>query len=148
MNLVTYRAFTAPELPEFEDMVLALYAEDPSGEAITRDKVRRTAAELLARPDKGRIVLFVAGEQTIGYAIVIPYWSNEYGGDIATIDEVYVRPPWRGRGIGSDFIEHVATEWRVVALRLEVTPRNERAMALYRRCGFEPDSNRHLFRKL
>lgn len=148
MRLVTYRPFTEPELPELEEMVLALYAEDPSGEAITRDKVRRTAAELLARPDKGRIVLLDVGGQTIGYAIVIPFWSNEYGGDIATIDEIYVRPPWRGSGIGSDFLEHVAAHWGVVALRLEVTPRNERARALYLRCGFEPDVNRHLFRKL
>lgn len=149
MDPVTYRPFTTPSLPELEDMVLALYAEDPSGEPITREKVRRTAAELLARPDKGRIVLFDLGGETIGYAIVIHYWSNEYGGDIATLDEIYVRPPWRGRGVGSAFIEHVAATWDgVVALQLEVTPRNGRALALYRRSGFEPDANQHLFRKL
>lgn len=131
-------------------MVLALYAEDRYGAPMTREKIAGTVRELTRRPVKGRIVTFCAGQAIVGYAIVIHYWSNEYGGDIATLDELYVKPAWRNRGIGAAFLEYVARpgEHNVVALQLEVTPTNERALQYYLRHGFAPDANRHLFRKL
>jgi GNAT superfamily N-acetyltransferase len=94
--------------------------------------------------------VFSLNDAIIGYAIVIYYWSNEYGGNIASIDEFYVKPPWRGKGIGTAFLEYltkVKTD-HLKGLQVEVTPRNEKAFTYYSRQGFKPAKNRHLFKKL
>lgn len=131
-------------------MILALYAEDAEGEPISREKIQLTAQELTRRPHKGRIVVFDVADTAVGYALVIYLWSNEYGGDLAVIDELYVKPSWRGRGIGTAFLSSLATavDAPVMGLKLEVTPANERARDYFLRQGFEPTANRHLFRKL
>jgi ribosomal protein S18 acetylase RimI-like enzyme len=145
-----FRPFTETDLPELKAMILELYAEDAQGEPMSEHKIRCTVRELLRHPQKGRVIIFCVAEAAVGYAIVIYSWSNEYGGHIATIDELYVRPPWRGQGIGSDFLGHIAASGddSVKGLRLEVTPANERALDYYLRQGFGPVANLHLFKKL
>jgi ribosomal protein S18 acetylase RimI-like enzyme len=145
-----FRTFQNQDLPELEEMIFALYREDVYGERMCRQKVERTVQELLLYPEKGTITMFCVNEVVVGYAIVIYYWSNEYGGNIASIDEYYVKPFWRRKGVGASFLEYVskAKAGDVKGLQLEVTPVNERAFDYYSRHGFEPTKNRHLFKKL
>jgi GNAT superfamily N-acetyltransferase len=145
-----FRGFRDRDLPELEQMIFALYQEGVYGETMSRQKIRRTVQELLKYPEKGAIIVFSLNDAIIGYAIVIYYWSNEYGGNIASIDEFYVKPPWRGKGIGTAFLEYltkVKTD-HLKGLQVEVTPRNEKAFTYYSRQGFKPAKNRHLFKKL
>lgn len=133
-----------------EAMVLALYREDAPGRRMTRAKIARTVAELARRPHKGRIVVFRGTGGPAGYAIVIFAWSNELGGDVLVIDELYVEPGSRGRGIASRFLRHLAAGGLgpAAGLQLEVTPGNARAAAWYRRLGFRPLANTTLVRPL
>jgi GNAT superfamily N-acetyltransferase len=147
------RACSDEDLPELEAMVLALYGEDPPGEEMSRAKVQRTARELALHPDKGSVSVLCVGGAIVGYALVIHYWSNEYGGDIASIDELYVKPVWRDRGIGAALLEHLAagaarTAGTLRGLQVEVTPANTKALAFYSRHGFAPAANWRLFKKL
>jgi len=145
-----FMAFRDEDLPELEQMILALYHEDPPGEEITHHKIQRTVQELASHPDKGAITIVRVGDVVVGYAIVIYYWSNEYGGDIACIDELYVKPPWRDKGIGVSCLEHIASAKAgdLKGLQVEITPANTKALAYYSRQGFTPKANRHLFRRL
>lgn len=141
---------TDSDVPDLEAMVMALYREDPTGQKMTPRKIGRTVAELCSRPERGRITIMRVGDTVVGYALVIYFWSNEYGGNVAHVDELYVRPRWRGRGIGAACIEHAAGTGgkKLKGMRLEVTPANERAFAFYSRHGFKPAKNRHMFRRL
>jgi ribosomal protein S18 acetylase RimI-like enzyme len=143
-----FRSLRDDDLPELERMILALYQEDPPGQTMSLEKIRRTVQELSAHPEKGDIALALAGDLVVGYAIVIRYWSNEYGGDIACIDELYVKPDWRGLGIGASCLDHIAGSGDYRALLLETTPANRRAREFYIRKGFGPMSNRRLFKRL
>lgn len=145
-----FRQLTESDLPELEAMILALYAEDAYGEPMSSEKIRRTVQELVCHPQKGQIIIFSIAEAVVGYAIIIYFWSNEYGGNIATLDEFYVKPLWRGQGIGTAFLSYIAAmgDASVKGLQLEVTPTNERALAYYMRQGFRPVANRHLFKQL
>ena len=40
-------------------------------------------------------MLFLEQHDIRGYAIVIPFWSNEVGGNVLFIDELFVKPPAR-----------------------------------------------------
>ncbi len=61
------------------------------------------------------------------------------------LDEMYVAPPARGRGRGTELLAHLAMGahgWRdIVALELEVSAANEGARALYERHGFQTVRN-------
>lgn len=145
-----FRSVQPQDQPDLIGMVLALYQEDQYGAPMTREKILRTLQELSAHPDKGSIFVFDENGITAGYAVVVHYWSNEYGGNIVVIDEMYVLPTWRNHGLASAFMEFIANDntLKPVGLMLEVVPTNLKAMDFYRHRGFEPDTNRHFFRLL
>jgi ribosomal protein S18 acetylase RimI-like enzyme len=121
-------------------MCLALNQEDP-GESVSAGQIRATLAVLRAEATRGRAVVVEADGAVVGYALLVSFWSNEYGGEICAVDELYVAPAHRNRGLGTSLFDAAASDrslWpRVpVALELEVTPDNARARALYERLGF------------
>lgn len=127
-------------------LVMRLYAEDPAGEPVTEAQTRATLARLRAEPLRGRAVVLEINGHASGYALLISFWSNELGGEICEIDELYVAADARGRGWGTGLVQRLPidrTLWpeRPTAISLEVTPLNARARALYTRLGFQPLKN-------
>jgi len=124
-------------------MCLALYAEDPGTVPIDRARIERTLHALRAEPSRGRAVVLDLGDGPPGgYALLVPFWSNELGGEVCEVDELFVRPDLRSRGHGSALFDAIdrALVWpaRPVAIALGVTPGNARARRLYERLGFPP----------
>ena len=76
-----------------------------------------------------------------GYALVSKTFSHEAGGTVWWLEELYILPEYRGKGLGRsyfDFIEKAAAENGVRRLRLEVEPDNTRAAKLYSNLGYKP----------
>lgn len=99
-------------------------------------------------PRYGRVFMASAGEP-VGYGILAFGFSLEYGGVDAFVDELYVRPDHRVRGIGSALIDAMEAACRgagVTALHLEVEHDNPGGRRLYRRRGCV-DHERHLMTK-
>jgi ribosomal protein S18 acetylase RimI-like enzyme len=80
------------------------------------------------------------GQQILGYALLMAYWSNEFGGEACAIDELYVGHDYRSRGHGAALVQDVerGDVWPTpfAAIALGVTPGNTRARQLYERLGF------------
>lgn len=78
------------------------------------------------------------GGRAAGYSLLQPVYSNEMDGIVLWIDELYVRPECRGRGLARELLRNVCSAYhgKVSALRLEVTHTNRRAVSLYRSEGF------------
>jgi ribosomal protein S18 acetylase RimI-like enzyme len=133
------------------ELCLALYAEDPGTRAVDPAGMQETIRTLRAEPARGRLVVLDDGAGVAGYALLISYWSNELGGEVCHIDELYVATPARGRGHASELVRSLAGDggpWGSVpvALQLEVTPANAGARSLYERLGFAPMRNANLRR--
>jgi ribosomal protein S18 acetylase RimI-like enzyme len=83
---------------------------------------------------------FVAEEDgTVAASLQVSLtWSNEAGGLVVWLEELYVRPERRGRGLGTALIRRALAEYggKAARFRLEAEPSNEGAMRLYRRLGF------------
>jgi GNAT superfamily N-acetyltransferase len=124
-------------------MCMALNAEDPGPAPVLPQQVRRTLAKLRQEPARGRAVVCNIGGCAVGYALLISFWSNELGGEVCTIDELFLLREHRGHGLATALLEGLAGGDQLLwpagaaALALEVSPRNERARALYERLGFE-----------
>ena len=84
-----------------------------------------------------RSIIEVDGEAA-GYAILSRSFSPESGSPICWIEELYIRPAFRGYGLGTKFLSSVREEFPSARLRLEVEPENTGAVALYKRLGFTP----------
>ncbi len=72
-----------------------------------------------------------------GYGMVAKSFSTEFGKPCIWIEDLYIRDPFRGQGIGKVFLDFIADKYPDCLLRLEVEEENERAMKLYKKCGFE-----------
>ena len=147
---VNFRALQQNDLAEVEQMIFQLYEEDPEGDPITSEKIAKTVRELSDHPEKGRFIVFAKATEIAGYAIVIYFWSNELGGNVLYIDELFVKKAWRNCGIATRFFDAISSneQGAVKALQLEVTPSNEQAMSYYKRLGFGSSKNSHLLKSL
>lgn len=84
-----------------------------------------------------------------GYGMVTRSYSTERGGICIWIEDIYIKPAYRGKGIGSAFLRFVKeTNPGAVRLRLEAEPENERAMAVYKKAGFTVLGYTQLVREL
>ena len=81
--------------------------------------------------------VFCEGEELLGYGMAAKSFSTEFGKKCIWIEDLYVVPQYRGRGIGSAFLEFMTRRYPDSILRLEVEEENERAIAVYRNSGFE-----------
>jgi ribosomal protein S18 acetylase RimI-like enzyme len=143
---IEFRPLRRTDHLELRKMIHELYIEDPSANPITDKKISRTITALSDNPNRGKIIVFAERNTIIGYSILIFYWSNEYGGNVLHIDELYVKPKYRGRGVATKFFRRLWSEHSAVAFQLEVTRSNKRALGYYRRLGFKNTRNLHLIR--
>lgn len=119
-------------------MMHALYEEDRGDFEVDPSRFASGVEHLITHPSIGQIVLFCAGRAVRGYALLVPYWSNEFGGTLLFVYELFVVPEFRNRGIGRSFFSFLERErpFRPVALGLAVNPGNSRARRLYESIGF------------
>jgi ribosomal protein S18 acetylase RimI-like enzyme len=102
--------------------------------------------ELMSDERLGRVILIEEADALVGYMILTFGYSLEFGGRDALIDEFYVRPEARGKGIGCHAITHVTELCRqrgITKIHLEADYFNERVHEFYKRLGFR-DHERHL----
>ncbi len=144
--MTTFRTATAADLPVLIELVTALYTEDPSPLHPTPEHTRRTFEAFEQYPEKGKFLLIEQDGVSAGYALLVYFWSNEYGGHKVFVDELFIRPEWRGKGLATSFFTYLQQEWAdfAVAFELEVTPQNAEARRLYERLGFVQAKNANL----
>lgn len=78
-------------------------------------------------------------EKPAGYGLLAFTYSNEAGGLVLWLEELYIRPAFRGKGLGARYFSylHQMYDGQVARMRLEVEPENEGARRLYRRMGLQ-----------
>ena len=74
-----------------------------------------------------------------GYALTSYTFSQEAGGKVVWLEEIYIRPEFRCHGLGKEFFAYVDEYIRpqVQRIRLEIEPDNVRAKKLYLQMGYE-----------
>ncbi|GGL65905.1 GNAT family N-acetyltransferase [Wenxinia marina] len=96
-------------------------------------------APLLQGSPYGMVYLLGPRSAPIGYVVVTLGWGIELGGMEAWIDEIWIRPSVRGRGIATEVLQALSTRLAaadVKAIHLEADRDAPEAHRLYRRAGF------------
>ncbi|MDC6363818.1 MULTISPECIES: GNAT family N-acetyltransferase [Flavobacteriaceae] len=135
---ISFRPCSVSDFATVTDLIIKLYNEDPGLIQMTKEKALGTLELLSKKADLGSVLVIEVKGETIGYCMLINYWSNEYGGNILHIDELFIKEEYRSKGIGSQLIYRLAKSKfaDAVGLQLEVTPDNARAKKLYEKLGF------------
>jgi ribosomal protein S18 acetylase RimI-like enzyme len=128
--------------PEDLDKLMTLVAAFHAEDGIDSDADSRQAgiAPLLTGSPYGAVYLIGPTRAPVGYVVVTFGWSVEFGGLDAFIDEFYIRPGVRGRGMGTDVLTalpNALAQAGVKAVHLEVDRGNDTAQRLYMRAGFD-----------
>jgi ribosomal protein S18 acetylase RimI-like enzyme len=133
---------------EILDLMERFYSEEQY--PFHREKARNALEPFLADPSLGRAWLLRDGGAAVGYFVLTLGWSLEYGGRDAFVDELFVLPSHRGRGLGRralQAMDEACRELGVRACHLEVEKDNVPAEELYRQRGFEDHDRRLMTRR-
>jgi GNAT superfamily N-acetyltransferase len=125
------------------------------GERVFRFDAARNQARLEGALESGRCVVFVARShhgagEPLGFLALCEGFALYAEGCFGIITELYVRPPHRGRGLGSALLAAAREHGRHQGWsRLEVTtpplPAFDRTLAFYEQEGFALSGGRKLF---
>jgi [ribosomal protein S18]-alanine N-acetyltransferase len=99
-----------------------------------KDLLRRV--ESMSQRGRGYGVVALRNDQIVGYG-QLTVWPRT-----AEISDLIVAPDYRGQGIGSAIIQSLIEKvnlWHMPQVEIGVALSNPRALALYRRLGFEQD---------
>jgi ribosomal protein S18 acetylase RimI-like enzyme len=126
------------DLDTFLTMARDFYASNATAHPVDSKNFEATFAAAIKGSPFVRLLMIEDAEKTIGYALLSFTHSNEAGGIIVWIEELYIRPTHRGMGYGGDVFQFVEQAYpSAKRFRLEVRSDNERAMALYARLGYK-----------
>ena len=135
---MTFRKIEQRDVADYVKMATDFYSSPAVLHSIPRSHVEHTAKTVLAGNPMAEIYVFEEAGVLLGYGLLALTFSQEAGGTVCWLEEIYVAPTARGRGIGGAFISFVKKTVPAARYRLEVEPDNLRVKALYRRHGFSP----------
>lgn len=81
--------------------------------------------------------VFTDGKAVIGYSMIAKSFSTEFGKPCVWIEDIYLTPQYRGKGIASQFFAFIEKNNPKAIFRLEVEEENEYAVRAYRKNGFD-----------
>lgn len=137
--MLEIKTITPADREDYICMAGEFYSTDAVLFPLPQEHFEHGFDELMRSDEYMTCHIFVSDGMCAGYALISKTYSQEAGGMVWWIEELYVRPAFRGQGIGSQYLRHLLDTRppEVKRFRLEVERENEGAVALYERMGFE-----------
>jgi GNAT superfamily N-acetyltransferase len=126
---------------EIEEMLPLIRAYCEFYETEPNDEGLRSMFEtLISEPSQGAVFIARADGKAVGFATLDWKWSSLKAARIGYLEDLFVDPETRGRGIADALIEVCAERCRELgmpALEWLTAPDNHRAQKVYNRTGAE-----------
>jgi GNAT superfamily N-acetyltransferase len=138
------------DLPQLVELLGILFAEEAEF-VPDPQKQSRALRLILEDPASGWTCVAREGARVVGMVSVLRTVSTAEGGPAGLLEDLVVRPEWRGRGIGSRLLAYAIEQARadgLLRLTLLTDAANARAQRLYERAGFRPSGMRPMRLKL
>lgn len=110
-----------------------------AGYSLAPEPATQAFVALLDDPRLGRVWLVESGGVPVGYLVLTLGFSMEFGGLRGFVDDFFVRPTARGKGLGAAALAAVKLEGTALGVRallVETGPTEHPARRLYARAGF------------
>lgn len=136
--MVNFRKVKLEDREFYINSVVNFYNSDAVLHSIPRENIERTFDLVTDSSPYAEIFIMEKDGERVGYALLAKTYSQEAGGDVVWLEELYVLSQFRGQGIGGAFLEYLKTSYDVSRLRLEYTSVNNLACEIYKKHGFKP----------
>jgi GNAT superfamily N-acetyltransferase len=107
------------------------------------DGLRKMFETLITDPGQGAVFIARDQERAVGFATLDWKWSSLKAARIGYLEDLFVDPEARGKGIAEGLIDACAQRCRELgmpALQWLTAPDNQRAQKVYNRTGAESDT--------
>ena len=139
MSEIEIKSMTVEHMKEVVEMMRVFYAS-PAVLSNGSEEIFQNNVENCVNDNpylEGYIFVEKSKEDDIlGYAMVAKSFSTEFGKPCMWIEDLYLKPNYRGNGIGTQFFSFIEKKYPKALLRLEVEAENESAIHVYKKCGF------------
>lgn len=108
---------------------------------LSAEEYRQVFRTVIARPENTRFIVAETDAGLAGMATMIIGYSTWRGRRVVTIEDVYVRPDMRNRGIATALLTHIfllAKDMDCARVDLVTETENGPARELYKKLGFTP----------
>lgn len=105
--------------------------------------------QLFGDPPAAEVIIGYDGGEPVGFALFFHNFSTFLGQRGIYLEDLYIRPPMRGRGLGQRLLRYLAqlaVERRCGRLEWAVLDWNEPAIGFYKRLGAVPLDDWTIFR--
>ncbi len=133
------RSIMLNDREEYLAMANDFFCSDAVSHSIPQEYSINTFNEAMKENPYIRVLIFEQDDKIAGFSHISFSWSSEVGGLVVIIEDLYIKPDFRSKGIGRAFFNEIFEEYKDKAMRfrLEVAKDNLRARALYEDLGFE-----------
>ncbi len=122
----------------FISMVKDFYNSDAVLHSIPTENIINTYNEVVSGSPYAKVYIMEEEKEIAGYGQISLTYSNEAGGLVIWIEEIYILEKFRGLGLGGKFLDFIDREFsgKAKRFRLEISEANEGAQRLYLRKGY------------
>lgn len=146
MNGFSVERITADKKQIYFEMSRDFYASGVTNSVIDDCGRERFFKEILSG-EIVKVCFIMCGGEAAGYAICCLSASQEACGRVLWLDELYIKPQFRGKGLGKKLFEFIENSDEYEFIRLEVEKENGRAMKLYLSLGYNDAEYLSLYKK-
>ncbi len=134
-----WRPLTRGDYDDYIAMVTAFYSTDAVIKPIPRAHMDATFEEVLRSDAYTSCYICETDGEAVGYALLAHTFSQEAGGKVMWIEELYLKEEHRHQGYGRSCFKGSLSSLPadVKRVRLEVERDNEGAVKLYKSFGFD-----------
>lgn len=146
MNGFSVEKITADKKQIYFEMSRDFYASGVTNSVIDDCGREKFFKEILS----GEIVkgyFILCDGEIAGYSVCCLSASQEACGRLLWLDELYIKPQFRGKGLGTEFFAFLENSDEYEYIRLEVEKENSRAMKLYSSLGYKDAEYLSLYKK-
>ena len=131
-----FRQITQNDWELYRHYVDVFYHTDAVNAPVPEENYRATFDEMMRSDAYVKGYIFECEGSACGFVLLSKTFSQEAGGVSVTIEEIYIDPEYRSRGLATEFFEWLKNQPGIMRLRIEVEDYNEGAKRLYERMGF------------
>ena len=136
---------------DFIQMASDFYSSDATVSQPDVDSFENTFKAIIKGRDGVDGYIISKKDEICGYAVASKSWYSEAGGKIVALEELYIKPEYRGMGIGTQYLKWAKAYYTgagAKALRLEVSRNNDKAHDLYKTLGYVDLDYLQMFSKI
>ena len=133
------RSFEEKDRQSFFEFSHALHNSEAVLFEVSDEAFNKTFDLVMENSPYAAAYMIEDGEEAAGFGLLTFSYSNEMGGLIVWLEELYIAEKFRNKGLGKAFLEFLKREYegKAAYIRLEVTDSNEGAKRLYENMGYK-----------